>query len=181
MKYNPDTCRWEGNDNALNIFDAPASSSSTVSLPLHMTRDKENTTPRPYLITNMSAPKGIKREGNMIFDPQAMRWLEVATKSATESDDPMEGFNALENEDPFKDIPDLEDKEPDGGGPGRASDIGNEWLVGEEFDVGPEFMRRQREEEDRWRKKCEKWISTTERDNDAWRWAIRDIVQGSHV
>ncbi|KAI0125010.1 hypothetical protein BJ170DRAFT_484679 [Xylariales sp. AK1849] len=184
MTYNPETCRWEGNENALSAFEAPASSPSTVSLPPHMSREKENGTPRPYLITNMSAPKGVKREGNMIFDPQAMRWLELGNKatSVADSDDPMEGFNALDDEDdPFKDIPDLEDKEadPGEGGHGRVSDIRGEWPVGEEFDVGPEFMRRQRDEEDRWRKKCEKWIGTNERDSDAWRWAIRDIVLSS--
>ncbi|KAH8677985.1 hypothetical protein BX600DRAFT_431297 [Xylariales sp. PMI_506] len=180
MTYNPETCRWDGNENALNLFDAPASSPSATSLPLHIPRDKENTTPRPYLITNMGAQKGVKREGNMIFDPQAMRWLELNT-NAGGAEDPMEGFNALEDDDPFKDIPDLEEKELDSaeGGHGRHSDIRDEWLVGEEFDVGPEFMRRQRDEEDRWRKKCEKWIANTERNNDAWRWAIRDIVQGS--
>ncbi|KAI1866226.1 uncharacterized protein JN550_007614 [Neoarthrinium moseri] len=184
MTYDPVTCRWDGNENVLNAFDAPASSPSTASLPPHMAGNKENGTPRPYLITPMGVPKGVKREGNMVFDPQAMRWLELTNKvaSATSTDDPMEGFDALEDEDdPFKDIPDLEDKEAEKGegGNGRVSDIGSEWLVGEEFDVGPEFVRRQREEEDRWRKKCERWISTTARDNDAWRWALRDIVQGS--
>lgn len=189
MTYNPDTFRWEGNENVLNAFEAPASSPSTASLPPHMLREKETGTPRPYLITDMSVTKGVKRVGNMVFDPQQMCWLKVDVSTPSgQSEDPMDGFNALDDEDddPFKDIPDLEDtnhaKDADsgeGGGHGRLSDIKDEWLVGEEFDVGPEFMRRQREEEDRWRKKCEKWIGTTERNDEAWRWAIRDIVRGS--
>ncbi|KAI9852051.1 MAG: hypothetical protein M1838_002020 [Thelocarpon superellum] len=36
----------------------------------------------------------------------------------------------------------------------------DEWLVGEEFDVGPEFIRRQRDEEDRWRRKVLAWIGS---------------------
>ncbi|KAK6068371.1 Protein byr4 [Seiridium cupressi] len=176
MTYNPETCRWEGNENALHVFDAAASTPTTTSISTNTMRDKENTTPRPYLITNMGASSGIKREGNMVFDPTHMRWLEMSGTG----EDLMEGFDALDDEDPFKDIPDLEDREPETGegGHGRASDVGSEWLVGEEFDVGPEFIRRQREEEERWRKKCERWINRTDRNNDAWRWALRDIVQG---
>lgn len=176
MTYDPETCRWEGNENVLQAFDVAVSTPTTATLASHASHDKENMTPRPYLITNMGATSGIKREGNMVFDPTHMRWLEMSTNG----DDPLEGFNALEDDDPFKDIPDLEDKESDTGegGHGRASDVGSEWLVGEEFDVGPEFIRRQKEEEERWRKKCDRWINTTGRDSDAWRWALRDIVQG---
>lgn len=175
MTYNPDTCQWEGNENVLQEFDVPVSTPIAQSLP-QAPREKEVMTPRPYLITNMGASSGVKREGNMVFDPTHMRWLEMSGSG----EDPMEGFNALDDEDPFKDIPDLEDKEPEGGegGNSRVSDLNNEWLVGEEFDVGPEFVRRQREEEERWRKKCEKWINTAARNDDAWRWALRDIVQG---
>lgn len=183
MIYNPETFRWEGNENVLNVFDATASSPSMASIPPQFQREKDNSTPRPLLITNMSAPKGVKRVGDMVFDPVQMCWLKVDAATPTaHSDDPMDGFNAMDDEDdPFKDIPDLEDKDTENteGGHGRVSDIKDEWLVGEEFDVGPEFVRRQREEEERWRKKCERWIGTGERDATAWRWAIRDIVMGS--
>ncbi|KAI9759390.1 MAG: hypothetical protein M4579_002379 [Chaenotheca gracillima] len=65
----------------------------------------------------------------------------------------------------------------------------DDWLVGEEFDVGPEFIRRQREEEDRWRRKVGRWISkstnsTTDSIEDLgsgreeWRWSIRDLALG---
>lgn len=89
----------------------------------------------------------------------------------------MEGFNAFDDEDDvFKDIPDLEDATGDTTETGRVSDVKDDWLVGEEFDVGPEFVRRQREEEDRWRKKCERWLGMGNREQDNWRWMIRGVV-----
>ncbi|KAI1741078.1 hypothetical protein F4680DRAFT_80336 [Xylaria scruposa] len=178
MTYNPTTFRWEGNENALNAFDVPVSSPSTTPLPQPIIREKDAATPRPLLITNINTKKEIRRMGDMVFDPQNMCWLEIkaATPGGPQSDDPMGGFAALEEEDPFKDIPDLEDKVSSTGGPGRASDIREDWLVGEEFDVGPEFVRRQHEEEARWRRKCEKWTGKVIRNRTDWRWAIRDIV-----
>ncbi|KAK5106382.1 hypothetical protein LTS08_000500 [Lithohypha guttulata] len=59
---------------------------------------------------------------------------------------------------------------------------GDEFAVSEEFDVGPEFVRRQRSEEERWRRKVEKWLrSEAEVAEDdvegptGWRWAVRDF------
>lgn len=180
MFYNADTYRWEGNENALNAFEAPVSTPSTSSVLPHMSREKEMATPRPALITNFSATKGVQVVGGMVFDPQNMCWLKLGPQSVAKSEasDSMEGFNALDDEeDVFKDIPDLEDNPAEEErGEGRTSDIKDDWLVGEEFDVGPEFIRRQREEEDRWRKKCEKWVSHGTRDRDAWRWTIRELV-----
>ncbi|KXH48156.1 cytokinesis regulator [Colletotrichum simmondsii] len=180
MFYNPDTFRWEGNENVLNAFDPPASSPSPTSMPPHMVRDKEaSSTPRPALITNISHTKGVQVVGGMVFDPQNMCWLKLGPQTNTKSEipDPMDGFNALDDdEDVFKDIPDLDDNQGDSKEPGRVSEVKDEWLVGEEFDVGPEFVRRQREEEDRWRKKCEKWLGVGDRDREAARWAIRDIL-----
>ncbi|KAK3997111.1 putative cytokinesis inhibitor byr4 [Cladorrhinum sp. PSN332] len=190
MWYNPDSFRWEGNDNVLNAFDVPASSPSTASVPQYLIRERENATPRPALITNIGATKGVQVVGGMIFDPQAMCWLKAAPPQSGNNDnnnnqenDPLDGFNALDDEDDvFKDIPDLEERTmaSSDGGNGRSTDIKDDWLVGEEFDVGPEFVRRQREEEDRWRKKCSSWISNqVDRGGDAWKWAIRDIVNQS--
>ncbi|OLN92123.1 Protein byr4 [Colletotrichum chlorophyti] len=178
MFYNPDTYRWEGNENVLNAFDPPALSPSTASVPQHV-RDKETSTPRPALITNISHTKGVQVVGGMVFDPQNMCWLKLGpqTNPKSEISDPMDSFNALDDdEDVFKDIPDLDDNQGDSKQPGRVSEVKDDWLVGEEFDVGPEFVRRQREEEDRWRKKCDKWLGNGDRDRDAWRWAIRDIL-----
>ncbi len=182
MLYNPVTMRWEGNDNVLGAFDPPASSPSTVSTPAFL-RERENSTPRPHLITNLGATKGVQVVGGMVFDPQNMCWLKLGPQSGrTEQSDPLDNFNAFDDDDDvFKDIPDLEDHTAGSsdGGHGRVSDIKDEWLVGEEFDVGPEFVRRQREEEDRWRKKCQAWVAGPSVRDDAWKWAIRDIVNQS--
>ncbi|PKS09709.1 hypothetical protein jhhlp_004330 [Lomentospora prolificans] len=184
MVYNPNTFRWEGNDNVLSAFDPPASSPSTTSLPPYMLREKENATPRPALITNISSTKGVQVVGGMVFDPQNMCWLKIGNsgKPVSEAGDPLDGFNGLDDDDddPFKDIPDLEDNAADSndGVQGRVSEVRDDWLVGEEFDVGPEFVRRQREEEERWRKKCESWLSGSNRNHDEWRWTIRELISG---
>ncbi|PMD38821.1 hypothetical protein L207DRAFT_567180 [Hyaloscypha variabilis F] len=187
MYYNPYTYRWEGNENDLTPFDAPASSPSTASVPSHMFREKENTTPRPALIQNVNSSQNVQVVGGMVFDPQRMCWLKLPAppqNNRSEAGDTMDGFDAFDDEeDVFKDVPDLEDtpaKEADEVG-GRtsegASGLKDDWLVGEEFDVGPEFVRRQREEEERWRRKCEKWVGASlDRGGDEWRWSIREVV-----
>jgi hypothetical protein len=179
MWYNPETFQWEGNDNALNAFEIPNSSPSITSVPQPIVRERETATPRPALITNIGATKGVQVVGGMVFDPQNMCWLKLAPQSKSEKSDTLDGFNAFDDdEDVFRDIPDLEERtmaSSDGGNP-RVSDVNHEWPVGEEFDVGPEFVRRQREEEDRWRKKCHLWINHQADRGDAWKWAIRDIV-----
>lgn len=183
MWYNPDTFRWEGNDNVLSAFDVPASSPSTTSVPQYLIRERENATPRPALITNIGPTKGVQVVGGMVFDPQAMCWLKIGPQSSqADANDPLDGFDALDDEDDvFKDIPDLEERTmaSSDGGNGRSNELKDEWLVGEEFDVGPEFVRRQREEEDRWRKKCSTWINGQVDRGDNWKWAIRDIVNQS--
>ncbi|KAK4133001.1 hypothetical protein BT67DRAFT_68183 [Trichocladium antarcticum] len=190
MWYNPETFRWEGNDTVLGAFDAPAPTPSTTPMPQQPLRERDNAaTPRPALITNIGATKGVQVVGGMVFDPQNMCWLKLDPQSKAEQPQqqqqtgPLGGFNGLDDdEDVFKDIPDLEERtmaSSDGGGNGRGSDLKDDWLVGEEFDVGPEFVRRQREEEDRWRKKCHVWIHNQADRGDAWKWAIRDIVSQS--
>lgn len=202
MVYNPVTYRWEGNENDLSPFDAPSNTPSVTSLPPHLFREKENSTPRPALITNINASQGVQVVGGMVFDPQKMCWLKMPApsrgreqshggRSNASTGDTMDGFDAFddEEEDVFKDVPDLEDKptgsshEDNAIGGGRKSGgteggLKDDWLVGEEFDVGPEFVRRQREEEERWRRKCEKWVGSTRDaiENDEWRWRIRDVV-----
>lgn len=183
MLYNPETFRWEGNENVLNAFDVPLSTPTSTAPASQLPRDKEMSTPRPALITNFSATKGVQVVGGMVFDPQAMCWIKLGTPASgtakSDASDPLNDFNAMDDdEDVFKDIPDLEEKaaESEGGRHGRVSDIQDDWLVGEEFDVGPEFVRRQREEEERWRKKCEKWVGHGGRERETWRWTIRELV-----
>lgn len=55
--------------------------------------------------------------------------------------------------------------------------------IAEEFDVGPEFIRRQKVEEERWRRKVEKWLRATgeevvedEWGRGGWRWGIREML-----
>ncbi|KAL3421292.1 Protein byr4 [Phlyctema vagabunda] len=184
MWYNPQTFRWEGNEHDLNHFDAPASSPSTASVP-HVFREKESSTPRPALITNINSSQGVQVVGGMVFDPQRMCWLKLAPQSSngkSEAGDTMDGFDAFDDEeDVFKDVPDLDDsptkEDSEFGGRRKSEGLKDEWLVGEEFDVGPEFVKRQREEEERWRRKCERWVGS-QRDvaGESWRWSIRDVV-----
>ncbi|KAI0020469.1 hypothetical protein F4780DRAFT_373590 [Xylariomycetidae sp. FL0641] len=178
MTYNPSTLCWEGNENALNAFEESVTTPTTVGP--HGMRDRDLSTPRPLLITHFNAHKNSKRVGDMVFDPQKMCWVkvDVSTPTASRPDEPLEGFNTIEEEDPFEGIPDLEEKDKARGSLGRVSDMVSDWLVGEEFDVGPEFVRRQHDEEARWRRKCGKWTNPSPRDQEAWRWALRDLVLG---
>jgi hypothetical protein len=200
MVYNPQTFRWEGNENDLSPFDAPSNSPSVVSMPPNIFREKENTTPRPALITNIKSSQAVQVVGGMVFDPQQMRWLKLPHTtqmrplhgaSVTSGSDTMDGFDALDDEDVFKDVPDLVDRpksplkedsdgvvDGDKKSDGAEGGLKDDWLVGEEFDVGPEFVRRQREEEERWRRKVEKWLGPERDALDAgdWRWRIRDVV-----
>jgi hypothetical protein len=148
----------------------------------YVTREKETATPRPALITNISSTKGVQVVGGMVFDPQNMCWLKMGARPGTsDTGHSLDVFDEMDDEedDIFKDIPDLEDKScASDGGQGRTNDMRDDWLVGEEFDVGPEFIRRQREEEERWRKKCESWLAESSRDRESWRWTIRDLVSG---
>lgn len=192
MIYNPESYRWEGNENDLTPFDAPVMSPMTTSRPTTSYKEPSavptsTTTPRPALITNVNASQGVQVVGGMVFDPQRMCWLKMAPPSSngrSDAGDTMDGFDALDDEDDvFADVPDLEESPVKAPG-GRKSEIGglkDDWLVGEEFDVGPEFVRRQREEEERWRRKCEKWLGVArdgveEAEGEAWRWSIRDVV-----
>ncbi|ODA81629.1 hypothetical protein RJ55_00130 [Drechmeria coniospora] len=181
MVFNADTLCWEGNENALNTFDkAPTHPPRITPMAQHLVREKEAATPpRPALISNISATTGIRVVGGMVFDPEQMCWLKAGSQSDTRSDagDDMDGFDALDDEDVFKNITDLDEKSASGDKEeGWGSDIKDDWPVGEEFDVGPEFVRREREEEANWRKISEKWAERSQRDQIKWRWAIRDIL-----
>lgn len=76
-------------------------------------------------------------------------------------------------------------------GSGSGSDgedgFGGMAPVAEEFDVGPEFVRRQRSEEERWRRKVEKWLRGEREGEQArqgefdWRWDVRGLGVGGEV
>ena len=78
MRWNPQTLRWEGNDQALREFDAAM------------------TPARPALITHLtgssvgspvgSLASGARRVGNMIFDPGRMCWISILSPEDEEPD-----------------------------------------------------------------------------------------------
>ena len=150
----------------------------------------------PALITSMGRVQGVQIVDGMVFDPQRMCWFKLApiqpggNMMAIVKDDPDDVFAGLE---------DLDDKpkgrhkrgtsddspgaDAAGSGAGTGWDEGisgdssEDWPLTEEFDVGPEFIKRQRTEEDRWRRKVERWVTPERRTfGDEWRWAIRDLV-----
>jgi hypothetical protein len=170
MTYNSRTCRWEGNDRELRAFDIP----------------ENRTPPRPALITkvNQSGSKlGIQVVGGMVFDPSRMCWLKVDEDPEDELD-PFEGLEDLP-----EDIMSIDGQSITGpgtttnsvvmgglgsafGGAGRNSSGYGEFVVGEEFDVGPEFVKRQKEEEVKWRKGTAGWISA-----DVGNWENRYLLK----
>ena len=135
--------------------------------------------PRPALISQISAPRGVQYEGRMVFDPVKMTWL----KAARPSNDPLPPSELDDEEDPFAGLDDLKDDSSVAGG-NAAGGVGSPnpaetSFVGEEFDVGPSFIRRQRDEEAIWRRRVEGWVGGI-RDNGeqrgGWRWAIRQFA-----
>lgn len=176
MQYNPNTYRWEGNENEVVEFDAI----NTLKSPKVA----------PALITNIGTIKGAQVVGGMVFDPQRMCWLKLA--SAQPDADKVAVIHD-ELEDVFAGLEDLKDRSEEpkhrrnisDASVAAASDVfddqsgdsSEEWPITEEFDVGPEFVKRQRAEEDRWKRKVTKWVtSERQRLGDGWRWAIRDLV-----
>ncbi len=180
MQYNPALYKWEGNENAIAAFDAPPSPKSPK--------------PTPALITNRGAMQGVRVVGGMVFDPQRMCWLKMAPSQPSKNGVAV----TSDEEDVFAGLDDLEDRSSkattgvkanrplgDTGGADSATNIddksggesSDEWPITEEFDVGPEFIKRQRAEEEKWRRKVSSWVRGDRKTLGAgWRWAIRDMV-----
>ncbi|PYI12125.1 hypothetical protein BO78DRAFT_441158 [Aspergillus sclerotiicarbonarius CBS 121057] len=175
MRYNPTSFCWEGNENLVQDFNSISPKSPK---------------PTPALITNIGAMQNVQVVGGMVFDPKRMCWLKLAPLQPGK-----DGLVAIQDEDDvFAGLGDL--KETPNILSGRMSgaydelglaassddrsyeDSSDEWPITEEFDVGPEFIRRQRAEEEKWRRKVDKW-TTHDRGKfgDGWRWAIRDLVR----
>lgn len=104
-----------------------------------------------------------------------MCWLKVAGDDGEDEGDPFEGVDDL-----LDDVVSVEGTNVSGLGTSCG-----EWIVGEEFDVGPEFVRRQREEEERWRRRTEGWvggsasgIQAQQKEDIAWRkrWELWNAV-----
>lgn len=78
MKWNPQTLRWEGNEQALRDFDAATSSSTRPALITHLTGSSIGSP-----VANFAA--GARVVGNMIFDPSRMCWI---SRLPPEEDEP---------------------------------------------------------------------------------------------
>ena len=221
MVYNPSLQRWEGNEHALTKFENP----STSTLPLHPThkdnhshhhhtnsipsnivlapRDhnmvppRQASPPRPALISQINASRGVVVERGMVFDPQRMTWLKIDPRSSGAADPSLLGHGGIgsgsisveEEEDPFAGLEDLVDERTANIAPGAgginamSSDKENvdDWMVGEEFDLGPAFVRRQRAEEAEWRRRTEKWMFGREQLGEGWKWEIRRVAESYAV
>lgn len=196
MSWNPNLFRWEGNENALAPFEVPIPQPTALASPKSPGGGKA----APALIANVGTTKGVQMSGGMVFDPQRMCWLKMAPQHGElrhgSNSNLMSPDTIEDDDDPFAGLDDLDDgtkaKSTIGQGnddtlSGTAAGKGNslaedEWLVGEEFDVGPEFVRRQKAEEERWRSKVDGWVGDgVVRDEGmgrgGWRWAIRGKVE----
>ena len=196
MSWNPTLFRWEGNENALAPFEVLVPQPTILASPKSPGGGKA----APALIANVGAAKGVQMSGGMVFDPQRMCWLKMAPQHGElrhgSSSNPMSPDTNDDDDDPFAGLDDLDDGTKASNMAGQGNDdslsgtaaakgsslVEDEWLVGEEFDVGPEFVRRQKAEEDRWRSKVDGWVGQgVLRDEGmgraGWRWAIRGKVE----
>lgn len=189
MIYNPNTLRWEGNENTLSRFELPPALGTPT--PFHgealSYMDKPmapaGSPPRPALIAPMSAATNLQVNGHMVFDPHQMKWLKL--KSGRDISGPLSpSATDEEEEDVFAGLDDLKETSPGigagAGGMASPMSMANAGVgeVHEEFDLGPQFIRLQREEEASWRKRCDAWFVNGEArvDDGQWRWSIRDIA-----
>lgn len=193
MIYNPQTLRWEGNENTLEQFDIPPLETPTPSSynPHSSYMDRHNATStsptRPALISHVPTGNGhnVMVQNGMVYDPQQMKWLKVKggrdvssqlSPSVTDADD----------EDAFAGIEDLQDENTPAVGAGSVAGLGSPASgaaagageMHEEFDLGPRFIRVQQDEEAAWRRRCEAWFVDGEPrlDDGRWRRTIRDMV-----
>lgn len=246
MRYDPNTYRWEGNENALEPFDiAPpdfhARTGSPNALAMQDSDRKAQGSPvasggkaNVALISNIGPTSGVQVVGGMVFDPSQMRWLKVKEDGPRGSSlggggASGSGVEVEEEEDVFAGLDDLKEEgsewdlksqshrgsaagmtpqeygvgmvpagvcasrlhrkistESHGSGSGSDGEDGFGGMapVAEEFDVGPEFIRRQRAEEDRWKRKVEKWLRVEGLDHEqedvygrgGWKWEVRGLL-----
>lgn len=193
MIYNPQTLRWEGNENTLREFDIPPLETPTPSLrprssyiERERTHQRSNTSPsRPALIAHVPTGSGynIQVQNGMVFDPQQMKWLKVKAGRDVSGQMSPSVTDVEDEEDAFAGIDDLKDENTPtlgtnalGGAQDSLQPPGADFH--EEFDVGDRFKQLQENEEQVWRRMCGAWfVNNQERPDDGrWRRAIRDIV-----
>ena len=76
MKWNPQTLRWEGNEQILRDFDAAVGTSTRPALITHLT------------VSCIGSPvsSGARVVGNMVFDPSRMCWISTLPPEQDEPD-----------------------------------------------------------------------------------------------
>lgn len=79
MKWNPQTLRWEGNEQALRDFDAAVGTSTRPALITHLTGSSIGSP-----VNSFAA--GARKVGNMIFDPSRMCWISTLPPEEDEPD-----------------------------------------------------------------------------------------------
>lgn len=136
----------------------------------------------------------------MVFDPDKMKWLKVNPKElAAHNADPtnpnpltpgsISGLGDDDDDDPFAgidDLPDERSKIAPGMGAANKENAGaggmdDDWNLGEEFDLGQRFIKRQRTEEVEWRRWTEKWFPSgggaRVDEGEGWKWEIRRVAE----
>lgn len=193
MLFNAKTNTWEGNDNALDLFDsAPVDrkKASTPNAGLSTSPSRRNNiTPKPALIAPVGQSKGVQMVGAMVFDPVQMKWLKsnakpsfrarqepgssVASGSLTSGAHPHTARSVTtvtedDDDDPFAGIPDIEDEKKVGTGAGarkkeKRDSLGSDsssdedsYII-EDFDVGPDFVKREKKNVAKAYKKLQHW------------------------
>ncbi|KAF2755370.1 hypothetical protein EJ05DRAFT_488149 [Pseudovirgaria hyperparasitica] len=157
-----------------------------VIFPPRQSSPTSHSPPRPALISQMSTARNqVQVERGMVFDPLRMKWLKISSHRQSDASNPDASPSVEDEEDPFAGLEDLKDEttQPHSTknslGPGELQPaIEDTAFVSEEFDLGPEFIRRQTDEEKIWRKRTEGWVgSQRESLGDGWRWSVRDLAR----
>lgn len=206
MRFNLETCIWEGNNEDLKRFDSTSVKKT-----------------QPGLIAYISN-KGIQIVGEMVFDPTKMKWINF--NSDPEQDlDPFEGIDDLDvtignvalhfsntspgsnininnNTQQFQPQQYLQQPQPQPqrmyrpGGNTRnytnmsttttlsnASSMANslasnsdEYAVGREFELGLDVLKKFKHEEARWERKVQGWFPPDEQFNRDYLGEIRNMV-----
>lgn len=153
------------------------------------TLPRHGSPPRPALISNVNQQRGPRIERGMVFDPDRMKWLKVDPRQSMDPTHPATpGSVSIEDDDdPFAGIDDLPDERAKvmagAGAANKENDStmgGDDWALGEEFDLGQRFIKRQRVEEVAWRQWTERWFEGGERrneENQDWKWEIRRVAE----
>ncbi|KAF8912989.1 hypothetical protein CPB84DRAFT_1841418 [Gymnopilus junonius] len=89
MKWNPQTLRWEGNDQVLRDFDVAVGTSVRPALITHLTGSSAGSPMSSFA----SGPRVV---GNMVFDPEKMCWISTLPP---EEDEPDVFANLADDED----------------------------------------------------------------------------------